>query len=165
MKYLSDFLEYFPKVRERTTIVMNSVPADHVDWAYQEGKFTIGDILRHLAVIERYTYAEVVVNRPSRYTTHDRSLAPDLDSIKHFMEELHIESMEIFSSLTEKAMLEKCTTPAGIVISRWKWLRAMIEHEIHHRGQLYLYLGLLGVETRPIFKMTAEELAALGGKP
>jgi uncharacterized damage-inducible protein DinB len=40
----------------------------------------------------------------------------------------------------------------------WKWLRAMTEHEIHHRGQLYLMLSMLGVKTPPVFGMTSEEL-------
>jgi uncharacterized damage-inducible protein DinB len=34
----------------------------------------------------------------------------------------------------------------------------MIEHEIHHRGQLYLYLGLLDVPTPPIYGLTSEEV-------
>ena len=37
-------------------------------------------------------------------------------------------------------------TPADTPITVGKWLRAMIEHEAHHRGQIYLYLGMLGVE-------------------
>lgn len=39
-----------------------------------------------------------------------------------------------------------------------KWLRAMIEHEVHHRGQIYLMLSVLKVPTPPIFGLTSEEL-------
>ncbi len=42
----------------------------------------------------------------------------------------------------------------------WKWLRAMIEHEVHHRGQLYMGLSMLNVETPPLFGLTSEELRA-----
>ncbi len=38
----------------------------------------------------------------------------------------------------------------------------MAEHEIHHRGQLYMYLGMLGVETPPIYGLTSEEVAERG---
>jgi uncharacterized damage-inducible protein DinB len=34
----------------------------------------------------------------------------------------------------------------------------MVEHEIHHRGQIYMYLGMLGIPTPPIFGMTSEEV-------
>ncbi len=36
----------------------------------------------------------------------------------------------------------------------------MVEHEVHHRGQLYLMLGMVGVETPPIFGLTSEEVHA-----
>jgi uncharacterized damage-inducible protein DinB len=48
------------------------------------------------------------------------------------------------------------TTPVGAEITAWKWLRAMCEHEAHHRGQLSLYLRMLGVEPPPIFGHKAE---------
>jgi uncharacterized damage-inducible protein DinB len=40
----------------------------------------------------------------------------------------------------------------------WKWLRAMVEHEVHHRGEIYLMLGHLGVETPPLYGLTSEEV-------
>jgi uncharacterized damage-inducible protein DinB len=36
----------------------------------------------------------------------------------------------------------------------------MIEHEVHHRGQLFIYLGLLGIKTKPIYGLTSEEVRA-----
>jgi len=35
---------------------------------------------------------------------------------------------------------------------------AMVEHEIHHRGQIYLMLGMLEVDTPPLYGLTAEEV-------
>ncbi len=42
----------------------------------------------------------------------------------------------------------------------WKWLRFMVEHEIHHRGQIYLYLGILGAPTPSLYRLTSEEVRA-----
>ena len=36
----------------------------------------------------------------------------------------------------------------------------MVEHEAHHRGQLYLMLGMLDVPTPPLFGLTSEEVLA-----
>jgi uncharacterized damage-inducible protein DinB len=41
----------------------------------------------------------------------------------------------------------------------WKWLRLLPEHEIHHRGQLYLYLAMAAVPTPPLYGMTSEQVA------
>jgi uncharacterized damage-inducible protein DinB len=66
--------------------------------------------------------------------------------------------VEIFSQLSDDDLQKKCTTPGDVPISTWKWLRAMAEHEAHHRGQIYMYLGVLGVPTPPIFGLTSEEV-------
>jgi uncharacterized damage-inducible protein DinB len=36
----------------------------------------------------------------------------------------------------------------------------MLEHEAHHRGQLYFILGLRGISTPPIFGLTSEDVQA-----
>ena len=66
--------------------------------------------------------------------------------------------MAIFSKLTNDDLIKKCKTPAGFPITIWKWMRAMVEHEIHHRGQLYIYLGMLNIETPPIYGLTSEDV-------
>ena len=34
----------------------------------------------------------------------------------------------------------------------------MVEHEVHHRGQIYLMLNMLGVATPPLFGLTSEQV-------
>ena len=154
------FLQYFSNVRERTLRVARCIPPDKLDWTYAPGKFTFGDLLRHLAVAERYMFAENVQGRLSRYSTHGKELADGYESIFAFMDRLHAESLEIFSKLTPEDLQRKCQTPGGAEITTWKWLRSMTEHEIHHRGQIYLYLGILGVPTPPLYGLTSEQVRA-----
>ncbi|HWP70589.1 MAG TPA: DinB family protein, partial [Gemmatimonadaceae bacterium] len=52
----------------------------------------------------------------------------------------------------------KSVTPAGTTITTWKWARAMIEHEAHHRGQLYMTLGLLGIATPPLYGLREDQV-------
>jgi len=44
----------------------------------------------------------------------------------------------------------------------WKWLRLMLEHEVHHRAQLYEILGGFGVDTPPLCGLTEPEVRARG---
>jgi uncharacterized damage-inducible protein DinB len=155
---IEPFLKYFSGIRERTMRVARLVPPDKIDWSCAQGKFTLGDLLRHIAVTERYMWGETVQSKPSQYTSHGRELAKSHEAVLALMEKLHAESMEIFSRLTDLDLQRKCPTPAGAEIQTAKWLRAMVEHEIHHRGQIYLYLGMLGVPTQPIFGLTSEEV-------
>jgi len=154
------FLDYLGSVHGRTRRVIACIPPDQREWAPTAGKFTFGDIVRHLAGIERWMYAENVQGRPSRYPGHARTLADGFDATLAYYDQLHEESRAIFASLDQGAMAGRCTTPAGSTISTWKWLRAMLEHEAHHRGQVYLMLGMRGVATPPIYGLTSEELIA-----
>ena len=155
---IQPFLHYFNNVRERTLRVARCIPPDKLDWTYAPGKFTLGDLLRHLAVIERCMYAENMLGKPSRYSSHGKELADGLENVLAFMDRLHRESMEVFAGLSDADLQIKCTTPAGSEITKWKWLRLMPEHEIHHRGQIYLYLSMLGVPTPPLYGLTSEEV-------
>lgn len=154
------FLHYFGSVRERTMRVARCVPSDKLDWSYAPGRFTMGDLLRHIAVVERFMWAETVSGRPSRYTTHGKELADGYENVIALMEHLHAESMEIFAKLSNEELQRKCKTPDGAEITKWKWLRLMAEHEIHHRGQIYLYLAMLGVPTPPLYGLTSEQVRA-----
>jgi uncharacterized damage-inducible protein DinB len=156
----SEFVEYFAGIRRRTDAVVRCIPREHVEWSPREGRFTLADVVRHLASTERFMYAENARGRPSRYPGHGRELADGYDAVLDYYARLHGESMEIFSGLTEAEFNGRCTTPAGVEIRVWKWLRAMVEHEVHHRGQLYVYLGMLGVATPPIFGLTSEQVRA-----
>jgi uncharacterized damage-inducible protein DinB len=158
IRSIQPFLQYFGNIRERTMRVARCVPADKIDWTCAPGKFTLGDLLRHIAVTERYLFAENIQSRPSRYTSHGKEFADGRDAVLALMERLHSESMEIFSKLTDASLQEKCVNVGGVEITRWKWMRSMVEHEIHHRGQVYLYLGILGVPTPPLYGLTSEEV-------
>jgi uncharacterized damage-inducible protein DinB len=154
------FLAYLDTTHARTRRVIERVPADDLDWAPAPGKFTFGDLIRHLACIERFMYAETVQGKPSRYSGCGRDLADGIVNVVAFYDTLHAESRAIFASLTPEQLDGKCITPAGAPITTWKWLRAMFEHEAHHRGQIYLMLALRGVKTPPLFGLTSEEVAA-----
>ncbi|HEX8143375.1 MAG TPA: DinB family protein [Pyrinomonadaceae bacterium] len=155
---VASFLEYYERIRERTLRVIKCIPPEKIDWTYREGRFTFADMIRHLAAIERYMYAENVQLRPSLYPGHGRELADGYDPVLAFMNRMHAEAMEIFRSLGDEDLQKRCVTPGGASITIWKWLRAMIEHEVHHRGQIYLYLGMLDIRTPPLYGLTSEDV-------
>jgi uncharacterized damage-inducible protein DinB len=157
---LTTFMDYLRSVHGRTRRVVLCIPPADLEWAPGPGRFSLGDLVRHLAGIERYMYAETVHGRPSHYPGHERALADGYEATLAYYDRLHAESLELFSALTEERMDEKCLTPAGTPITVWKWLRAHFEHEAHHRGQLYLMLGLRGVPTPPLYGLTSEEVRA-----
>ena len=157
---VGQFLEYFEGIRARTRRVIDCIPPERLEWSHAPGRFTFGDLVRHLAATERYMFAENVQGNPSRYPGHGRELADGHADVLAYLDDRHAEAMAIFRSLGDDDLSRKCVTPAGTPITAWKWLRAMVEHEVHHRGQIYLMLGMLDVPTPPLYGLTSEEVRA-----
>jgi uncharacterized damage-inducible protein DinB len=160
----ASFLDYYARIRYRTRRLVEMIPPDRIEWTHQADKFTLGDLVRHIASIERWMFAENVQGNPSRYSGCGSELAAGYDEVLAYLDRMHSQSLEIFSSLTDEDLRRKCPTPGGIQITTWKWLRSMAEHEIHHRGQIYLMLGMLKVETPPLYGLSAEEVEARSRK-
>lgn len=158
IRSVAQFLEYYEGVRARTRRVVERIPDAEMEWRHAPGRFSFGDLVRHVAATERYMFAENVAGRPSAYPGHGPELAAGPEAVRRYFDEMHDASMEIFRGLADEDLARRCVTPAGISMAVWKWLRAMVEHEVHHRGQLYLMLGMVGASAPPIFGLTSEEV-------
>lgn len=154
------FVDYWNNIRARTVRVAECVPREDLEWRPVTGAFSFGDVLRHLGAIERWMFAENARGLVSRYPGHGRELADGYDAVFDYLRAMHDEAVAIFARLTPEELQASCTTPGGATLPVWKWLRAMVEHEVHHRGQLYLMLRLIGVPTPPLYGLTSEEVHA-----
>lgn len=156
----AQFITYFESVRGRTERVIDVIPPDRLEWRPRDGAFSFGDLVRHIAATERYMFTENARGNPSAYPGHGAELASGPDGVRAYMRRLHAESVEILAALPPSRLLEECVTPGGAPLRVWKWLRAMIEHEVHHRGQIYLMLGLIGVAVPPLYGLTEAQVRA-----
>lgn len=155
---IQSFLDYYEKIRQRTNRLIAVIPPEYMDWAYKPGKFTIADHIRHIAATERYMFAETILGNPCTYNGCGKELADGYDAVLLYFNERHEESLAVFRGLSDEDLQRKCITPGNISIAVWKWLRAMTEHEIHHRAQLYIYLNLLDIKTPPMFGLSSEDI-------
>lgn len=158
------FLKYHSSIRRRTKRVISHIPPEKIEWRPKEGRYSFGDQIRHIAATERFMFIETVQKKPSLYKGCGPALASGFERVITFMDELHQESLDIISKLSPTAFQSTCLTPANTELAVWKWLRAMIEHEIHHRSQIYVYLGLLDIKVPQLYGLSAEELERLAQK-
>lgn len=158
---IESFLHYFEGVRERTLRVVRLVPEDKLEWRHTSGVFSPGDLARHIAATERYTFAENVMGQPNRYPGCGTELAQGKEAIQAFMQRMHTETVDLLRGMKPEDLERKGVDPEGHPITAWKLLRAMVEHEVHHRGEIYVYLALLGIPRPPLYKLTEPELRAL----
>ncbi len=65
IRNIETFLPYFETIRERTMRVLEAVPAGKLEWRHTQGVFSPGDLARRIAAVERYTFTENALGRPS----------------------------------------------------------------------------------------------------
>ena len=69
---------------------------------------------------------------------------PTIDSIQSLLAAVHAETLAASAALTEGDMERVLRTPWGTEPRLGEMLGHIVEHEIHHRGELSLMLGQLG---------------------
>jgi len=155
-----EIVTWYTSVRRRTRLVAERIPETLLERSPAAGRFTPGDLVRHIAGTERWMWGENAQLRPSRYPGHAEELARGLPEVLAYLDRLQDETSAIIAGLDDAALTARCETVGGVDMRVWKWLRLMIEHQIHHRGQLYEVLGAAGVATPPIYGLTEPEVRA-----
>ncbi|MCH7532273.1 MAG: DinB family protein [Gemmatimonadetes bacterium] len=125
-----------------------------------DGRFSPGDLGRHIAATERWMWGENVLGLPSRYPGHGSDLAEGRPAVLEYLDSMQDATARIVAGLSSDQLESKVATVGGVEMRVWEWLRLMIEHQIHHRGQLYAVLGEMGVETPPLYGLTEPEVKA-----
>lgn len=158
---IEKFIAYYGKIRQITDKVIQVVPSDKLDWTYAAGKFTIGDLVRHIAAIERHVFAEIANGGKPNYRGCGKELADGYEAVVSYFNEMHLQSIEIFGALSDESLKGKVKSLDGRDIELGNFLRALVVHEVHHRGALCIYLNLLGVATPPVIGLKEEQVIQL----
>ncbi len=159
IEHVDRFVQYFDGIRCRTINYIRTVPADRLDWSPKEGEFTCADIVRHLAAAEKMFVGAVVEGR-WKYPGHERGTESSLDELVTQFEAVHAEAMNSLRTLDDAALSRERPTLNGPNAKVWRLLMAMVEHEVHHRSQLAMYLTLMGIKPPHIYGLGVEDVIA-----
>lgn len=154
------FINYFESIRRRTLTYVQAIPPDRIDWSPQSGEYSCVDIVRHIAGAEAM-FVGAVVEEKWHYAGHTRPAGATLEAAIAHLEDIHAAAMDSLHSLSDAQLDQLRPTLNGPPVKGWRLLMAMVEHEIHHRSQLAVYLTLMGVEPPQIYGLTVEEVMVL----
>ncbi len=152
-----EFLATLEGVRKRTLNYALEFPDDRAGWAPVEGKFTTGDLIRHLGSAEAM-FSRVIAGGPWSYDGHDQDKGATLKEALSFLDRQHQAAISTFRDLPDAVLSEKRLTLQGFEVKAGRLLFSMLEHEIHHRGQLAVYLQLAGRQPPQIYGLKVEEV-------
>ncbi len=91
----------------------------------------------------RYTVTRELDAWPDQYTLENY---PTREAVKSALAEVHARTVRYLDSLGELDNAREVRSPEGETFPLLWVIWHVLEHEIHHRGELSLILGMLGRE-------------------
>ena len=142
------YLKHWPAVREGLLEIVDSFnPEDLISQPVQGG-WTVGRIILHISSAANYWLHSGVLGPVNCYTPGEAILDryPTLEMIKAFLAEEHSRTLALLGGFNEGAWEQRFLYPDGYAYPAAWIFWHVLEHEIHHRGELSLALGIFGSE-------------------
>ncbi|HEX8998726.1 MAG TPA: DinB family protein [Blastocatellia bacterium] len=146
---LDSFISNWRRIHKQTTNLMAVAPNDKYDWKPCDSGMTLGELMNHLWIAEA---GLVAAAKTGVFPKEAPPKITDTAELIAAYDKTHEEAIATAAALTPEELSEQ-VAPFGPdkAMSRMTLLHLTHEHEIHHRGQLYTYLRIAGVEVPPLF--------------
>ena len=161
MRIAESLIAELEREGKSTERILERVPQDKVDWRPHAKSRTIGELAWHLATLPRMGVVglregkrETSGARPPQRAGSD-FVGTFRQSLEELKTELNATSDEVL--LNEKFSFVRNGEPV-LSFPKLGLIRTVIlNHSIHHRGQLSVYLRLLDVPVPVVYGSTADE--------
>jgi uncharacterized damage-inducible protein DinB len=142
-----EMLQYWSEVRAGLNQALGQFGDEELEFRPRENLWSLGQVARHIANTEDGWFGYVAWRKypewPPDLTAED---APTVGSIQARLREAHARTEDFLAPLSEVDLEQVIRAPWGDEFPL-KWVVwHVLEHEIHHRGEIYLMLGMLGRE-------------------
>jgi len=119
------------------------------DLSYQPfpESWPVGQIMVHIASAEEGWFRYAVTKELSEWPSHLQfENYPTREKILEVLDTVHAKTEEYLGTLTEQDLTTRILAPWEESFPLQWIIWHVIEHEIHHRGELSMILGMLGKE-------------------
>jgi uncharacterized damage-inducible protein DinB len=145
-----------------TRRVLNNLPEENLKWQPHEKSYTIGYLAQHITQLPVWVVMTIKQPELDLSKGFDRKKAETKTDILALFEEHLTTAKEALQNVTDEEMEEKWTLRNGdtimFTLPRKIVLRYMVlNHIVHHRGQLTVYLRLLNIPVPGLYGPSADE--------
>jgi uncharacterized damage-inducible protein DinB len=163
MTHTEALLAELTREAEATRRLLERVPEDRLDWAPHLKSMSLGQLALHVAGLTAGV-AELIDPPSAEVPTVPLPVASSVAEILATLDESVPVAAERIAAWGDEGLRATWTlTQAGtpvLQLSRGEMVRSiLLNHWYHHRGQLTVYLRLLGVALPQIYGPTADEAA------
>jgi uncharacterized damage-inducible protein DinB len=160
MKLNEPFISELQVEAATTRKILQRVPQESLSWKPHEKSRSLGEISGHIANLPGLFIATLAENEFDRFAYN--SNVDNVNNILNTFDKNVSNSLDILKTISDEMMLSKWTYRYGekviFELPRLVVIRSTaLNHLIHHRGQLSVYLRLLNVPLPPVYGPTADE--------
>lgn len=164
MTIAETFLAEFEQETPTTIKFLERIPEDKLSWRPHEKSMTAGQLALHMAVVPSQVVAmarEDVAQLPN--VAGDRPQPKTKQEYMDALAESVAQVKQVLSTFTDEQMQATWRLKNGdkelLAMPRAAFLRnILLNHWYHHRGQLGVYLRLLGAKVPSSYGPSADEL-------
>ena len=144
-----DLFGQWSHVRKGLVQALGQLTDDQLGFSPGEGLWTVGEVATHIASSEdswldcAMTHGKVETWPAGRFNAEDYDTVGELEAL---LAECHARCETFMARLDADGLDRKVGLPWGPFVSVGWILWHILEHEIHHRGEVYLMLGMQGME-------------------
>ncbi len=118
---------------------------DELDFKPGPTLWTVRQFMLHIAYEEHVEFSwGIVQTLPEMPPEYDPRDYPNIAAIRELLASVHAPTVEYLKTLSEDDLSRVIVAPWGVQYRLVEMLGHLIEHEIHHRAELSLILGMLG---------------------
>ena len=147
-KQMLDMWEKLGNSQKVTLKAVASIPDGRLDWRPCPQVRTVKELVRHIFVWERLwaRAAKSGVLTQKDAEKEESTALKDKRELAAYAKRVHKEATGIVKKLTERNLKRKVKLFFGMELPASVCIATIYDEHWHHRGQLYVYLRLLGVE-------------------
>lgn len=143
----AEYFDHWPKVWRDLEVAVSMLEDGDLSFRPAEAYHrTVGDILRHMLNVEQGWIHYVVLRDLDAWPDASEESHPTVAAIMSAMSATHRETMDYLTTVSADDFNRIIQVP-GNGTPKLGWiLWHVYEQQIHHRGELFLCLSLLGME-------------------
>jgi uncharacterized damage-inducible protein DinB len=145
---LSTLLKYWAEARKGLYEALDKLEDAQLDFTPREGLWSLRQTACHIAEAEEGWFRVQVTHELSdwRQAYYPAQRYPTVPALKALLAEVHARTERYFAEDGEAKMQQEVSLSWGPKVKvEWVFWH-VLEHEIHHRGEIFLMLGLQGIE-------------------
>jgi uncharacterized damage-inducible protein DinB len=140
----SQMFTHWDQVRTDLVATIDKFTQEELTFVPFKGSWSVGQIMLHIADCENYWLHFVVRQEIDPWKYYDLADYPSVEAIKKVLDIVRLKTLIYLESLEESDLDKVYQIPEGETYTLGWIIWHVVEHEIHHRGELSLLLGLLG---------------------